>query len=87
MKTQHDIFTVKKEKKVKVKFTAGYTYHFLYKQVMNGVFHKQSASSDAVLSLVKEHWAHALKHTDNNIVDAQLFTLFWKKKQKHKNLP
>lgn len=82
MKTQHDIFTVKKEKKVKVKFTACYTYHSLYKQVMNGVFHKQSASSDAVLSLVKEHWAHALKHTDSNIVDAQLLLCFVKKHQK-----
>lgn len=31
------------------------TYHFLHKLVVNGVFQKQSASCDAVLSLVEEH--------------------------------
>lgn len=30
-------------------------YHFFHKLVMNGVFQEQSASCDAVLSLVKEH--------------------------------
>lgn len=32
---------------------------------MNGVLNKQSASCNAVLSLVKEYWAHALKCNQN----------------------
>lgn len=44
------------------------TYHFFHKLIVDAFFHKQPAGCDAVLSFVKEHWAHSLKQTHTHTV-------------------
>lgn len=55
-----------------ISFVQPFTHHTADELIMNGFLHKQTASSNAVLTFVKIHWAHALwnsrRHTNTQEV-------------------